>query len=65
MKVELQDVLKAVDDEPEYPDAMPEDMKKALSTGDIELITETLRITVRLTKEGIRQRIEQLSLTTH
>jgi hypothetical protein len=57
--------LKAIDDEPEYPGELPLNMDKtireAIKDHDIDLITEMLRATVRLTKQGISERItEQL-----
>jgi hypothetical protein len=55
-------ILKCVDDEPECPDEPPEEMIEALQTAimnnDIDLLIECLRITVRLTKEGIAERIK-------
>jgi hypothetical protein len=58
MKVDLDTVLKAVEDEPELPGIMPDEMFNVLSTTtDRNVIEETLRIAVRLTKHGIRERI--------
>jgi hypothetical protein len=58
---DLRRVLKAVDDEPEAPDEMPDDMfaalVDALERGDKETIMVAFRIMVRLTKENIRKRI--------
>lgn len=56
----LSEILKAVDSEPEYPGEMPLEMKKVLSSSDIETIAEALRITVRLTKQSIKERITAL-----
>ena len=55
-----EEILKAIDNEPEYPGEMPEDMKAVFSKADIKTISEALRITVRLTKQGIRDRIVNL-----
>ena len=56
-----EEALKAIEDEPEYPGKMPNEMKetlrKAMEQHDMDLLVEALRITVRLTKEGIRNRI--------
>ena len=53
-------VLKAIDDEPELPGEMPGEMLatliQAVQSHDHDLLTETLRIVVRQTKEGIRER---------
>jgi hypothetical protein len=46
--------LKAVDDEPEFPGDMPPEMWRMMSKIDA---TEILRRAVRLTKQGIRDRI--------
>jgi hypothetical protein len=46
--------IKAVEDEPELPDAMPEGFMEAVSEVGV---TEVLRITVRLTKENIVNRL--------
>ena len=58
------EILKAIDDEPEYPGEMPKDMKayvlKAIECGDVDLLEEALRATVRLTKRGIRDRVVAL-----
>lgn len=47
--------MKAVDDEPEYPDSMPDEMWEAIN-GDRDAVIESLRLTVRLTKQGIKGR---------
>lgn len=52
-------VFKAIDEEPELPDSMREALQAVCSSGDREAMQETLRITVRLTKEGIRKRVQQ------
>ena len=51
-------ILKAVDDEPEVPGPMPDEMWKAFRN-DRDAIEEGIRIAVRQTKEGIRQRIQE------
>jgi len=60
--ISLLAALKAVDDEPEYPGQMPPEMKTriqvAVDTRDFDLLVEIMRLTVRLTKQGIRKRIE-------
>ena len=57
-------VLKAVDDEPELPGEIPPDMWHALQgaalIGDQAFISEALRIAVRQTKQGIRERLEAI-----
>jgi hypothetical protein len=54
-------VFKVVDDEPEFPGEMPDEMKErmrqALCEQDLGLLTEMLRVSVKLTKEGIRERL--------
>ena len=54
-------VAKAIDDEPECPGEMPEEMWQALKvmgeTNDRAGMTEDIRLTVRLTKEGIKERL--------
>lgn len=46
---------KAINDEPEYPGKMPDEMWEAMK-GDRDAVTEALRLTVKLTKKGIRNR---------
>ena len=48
--------LRAVDDEPELDDDMPDELWECIS-GDRAAITEALRSAVRATKAGIRDRI--------
>lgn len=48
--------LQAVDDETEFPGDMPDEMWDAIA-GDRDAMAEALRIAVRLTKDGIRERI--------
>lgn len=54
-------VFKVVDDEPEYPgemsDEMKERMRQALCEQDVRLLMEMLSISVKLTKESIRERL--------
>ena len=52
-------VLKPVDDEPELPDDMPDEMWEAIA-GDRDAMAEAMRIAVRQTKDGIRKRIVAL-----
>ena len=63
-KILLQDAIKAINDEPEYPGEMPQEMKElftlAMKANDnIDIISEAMRISVRLTKIGIIKRLEQ------
>ena len=59
--MDLQNILQCVNDEPELPGEPPEEMKKVLQTAiieeDVDLLVECLRIAVRLTKQGISDRI--------
>lgn len=59
--MELEEVIKAVDDEPEFPGEMPDQIyeviKDAISREDKDYIQECFRETVKLTKEHIRERI--------
>lgn len=52
--------LKAVADEPELSDDPPKELRAAWDSGaiDFDAFCESSRITVRLTKEGIKERIE-------
>lgn len=52
----LEDAIKAVEDEPELPGQMPDEMW-AMINGDRDAIEELLRITVRQTKSGIIERL--------
>lgn len=52
----LEDAIKAVEDEPELPGRMPDEMW-AMINGDRDAIEELLRITVRQTKSGIIERL--------
>jgi hypothetical protein len=55
-RMERDRCLCAVDEEPEYPGDMPDEMWEAIR-GDRDAMAEALRVTVRLTKKGIRERI--------
>jgi hypothetical protein len=52
----IDNILKAIDDEPEYPGDMPDYIWNALN-GDKDATLKTLRLTVSLTKQAIRNRI--------
>ena len=49
-------VIKAIDDEPELPGPMPDEMWDAIN-GDRDAVEEAMRIAVRQTKEGIKKRL--------
>lgn len=49
-------VIKAINDEPEYPGDMPDEMWKALKN-DRDAMAKALRLTVQLTKQGIKERL--------
>ena len=57
-------VLEAVDQEPEYPGEMPDEMREAMVNamryGDLDFVAEALRLTVRLAKAGIRARVSRV-----
>jgi hypothetical protein len=55
--ISLLAALKAISDEPEYPGHMPDGMWQAIGEHK-DVAEEAMRLTVRLTKEGIRKRIE-------
>jgi len=57
--ITLSAVLKAIDDEPEYPGKMPDEMFEAIKN-DRDAMEEGMRITVRLTKLGIKNRVMEL-----
>ena len=65
LKARLEGVFGAIDAEPELPGEMPPAMHdrlvQAMADGDLDLIAEAMRITVRLTKRGIRDRIEAIT----
>jgi len=54
-------ILQAIDAEPELDDEIPPELESALKTAleekDIYLIARFLHLTVKLTKQGIKQRI--------
>jgi hypothetical protein len=52
----IDNVLKAIDDEPEYPGDMPDHIWNALN-GDKDATLKALRLTASLTKRGIRNRV--------
>jgi hypothetical protein len=52
-------VLDAVDREPEYPGGMPDGLWESI-VGDRDAMEQALILTVRLTKQGIRNRIKAL-----
>ena len=61
------EILKAIADEPELPGKMSGAVRKAIllafeesETSGINFVTESLRIAVRSTKNGITERIERL-----
>lgn len=51
--------IKAIDDEPELPDSMPDEMWDALKNADRETMTFLLRAVVKTTKDGIRARVKK------
>jgi len=59
--MELEQVLKCVEEEPELPGEPPENMKRAAleakEKGDVHFFAECMRLAVRLTKQGIAARI--------
>lgn len=57
--ITLSAVLKAIDDEPEYPGKMPDVMFEMVKN-DKSAMEEAMRITVRLTKLGIKNRVMEL-----
>lgn len=54
--ISLKVVLKAIDDEPEYPGEMYSDVWESIKNNK-KAMQEALRLTVRLTKEGIKNRL--------
>ena len=56
-----EEVLKVIDEEPEYPGPIPDAMWTAIN-GNRDLTTETLRLSVRLTKSEITNRINALQV---
>ncbi len=59
--MKLHEILECIQNEPEFPGAIPDKMRAmishALETNDVDLIVECLRSTVRITKQGIADRI--------
>lgn len=59
--IKINDVMKAIDDEPEFPGKMPKEMElalqKAMQEQDLDLLIELMKISVRLSKEGIKERV--------
>lgn len=59
--MELSEILKCVEDEPELPGDPPEEIKAvllvAIIKNDNDFLAECLRSVVRLTKQGITERI--------
>ena len=55
-RIERERCLQAVEDEPELPGDMSDEMWDAIA-GDRDAMAEALRIVVRQTKAGIRDRI--------
>ena len=53
-------IIAIVDEEPELSDEMPDEMFQAIQ-GDKDAITEVIRIAVRLTKQGIRDRLSKVA----
>jgi hypothetical protein len=64
-KMEFGEIIRCIEEEPELPDTPPpellETLEKALKNKDVYLVTECFRIVVRLTKEGIKNRVINLS----
>ena len=48
-----------INDEPEYPGQMPDEMYETLLTLDKSGMEEAMRISIRLAKEGILERAKQ------
>lgn len=55
----LERAAKIVDDEEEMPGEIPQETYDTIINGDQSLVAEALRIVVRATKKGIKQRIAQ------
>lgn len=57
----LKNILNDIDDEPVFPGEMPFEMhnalQKAIDEKDMDLLSEAMRIAVRQTKIGIRERV--------
>ena len=59
--VKVEDVIKDIEDEPEYPGEMPPELvelfQEIIENKDIDAIRQTLRIAVQQTKSNIIARI--------
>ena len=59
--MEIREILRCIDAEPETPGEMPEEMwqrfKGVIENNDKEALSEMVRIIIRCTKYGIRDRI--------
>ena len=53
-------IIKAVNDEEEFPGDMPDDMFDALTAMNPEQLAEAMRISTRLTKSNIIERISEV-----
>ena len=57
-------VLQAINDEPEMPGPLPEELQTTLCElmmrQDMDELTELLRLIVQLTKQGINNRVSKL-----
>ena len=53
----VEDCLKTISDEPEFPDEMPNELWEKMN-GNKELTQTVMRNAVRLTKEGITDRLQ-------
>jgi len=60
LRLMLYQVSKAISDEPEYPGNPPQELMTTLMNGDRDLIIQALRLTVKLTKQGILARIDDI-----
>ncbi len=56
MLIDLNLCLQAIKSESEYPDQMPDEMWEAIK-GDRDAMTQALRLTVRETKDSIKDRL--------
>mgnify|MGYP006921459929 CR=1 FL=1 len=59
-------IITAIDDEEEPTDEMPQEMmakiREIVLAGDKDALSEAFRITVRLTKAGIKERMKERGL---
>lgn len=53
------DVITAIQNEPELPGPIPEEMYQAIKNGDRDTVAEALRIVVRVTKRNLVQYFEE------